>query len=96
MISSSEYYISEKGEKRPAIAVRIERIPCCLPIEKEQLAAEVRKANKNNHEVGEVNCSVNFKSGKAKAIILYMDAFDDEIKEKLLSSKQPLKPVMGY
>ncbi len=57
-------------------------------MKKEELAAEVRKARKASHEVGECNCAINFKNGKAKAIILYMDIFDDKIKENLLSSKQ--------
>ena len=79
----------------PSDYLQVEKESCCVPIKKEELAAEVRRANKTNHEVGECNCAINFKSGKEKVIILYMDVFDDEIKEKLLSSKLPFEAING-
>lgn len=67
--------------------MRFEDIPFELPIKKEEITAHVKSAAKCNRDVGESNCAVNFKNGKGKAIILYLDIFDDDTKERILTSK---------
>ena len=67
--------------------MRFEGIPFDLPIKKEEITTLVKAATKCKRDVGECNCAINFKNGKGKAIILYLDTLNDTTKERLMKSK---------
>lgn len=80
--------MKRKGEDRPAIAIRFEDIPFDLPFEKEKLTSKIRQINKRNEgDVGENNCAFQFRNGKAKALLIYLDAFNARIQDNMINSK---------
>ena len=80
--------MKRKGEDRLAIAIRFENIPFDMPFEKEKLTSKIRQINKTNERnVGENNCAFQFRNGKAKALLLYLDVFDTRIEDNMINSK---------
>ena len=73
---SSNSLTKWKGEDRPAIAIRFEDIPFYVPFQKEKLMSKIQQMNKKSErDIGENNCAFQFRNGKAKSVVIYLDAF---------------------
>ena len=80
--------MKRKGEDRKALAIRFEDIPFDVPFKKEKLTSKIREMNKKaKRNVGENNCPFNFRNGKAKAILIFLDVFNTGIQENMLNSE---------
>ena len=90
--------MKRKGEDRPALAIRFEDIPFDLPFKKEKVTSKIRQINKKTkRDIGESNCAFNFRNGKAKSVLIYLDVFNTRIQENMMNSesyKLCLRPVM--
>ena len=54
---------------------------------------------KGERDVGENNCAFQFRNGKAKSLVIYLDAFKKSIQDNMINSesyKLWLRPVMLY
>jgi len=86
--------MKRKGEDRPAIAIRFEDIPFALPFEKEKLTSKIRQINKKSEkDVGENNCAYQFRNGKAKAVLIYLDIFNTRIQDIMFNSESSLQYI---
>ena len=80
--------MKRKGEDRKALAVRFEDIPFDVPFKKEKLTSMIREMNKKaKRNVGENNRPFNFRNGKAKSILIFLDVFNTEIQENMMNSE---------
>ena len=79
-------YGERRGSTRSAIALRLQDLPFKLPWKREAILQKI-KDNHDKYMYGENNKAVNFKNGKSKATIIYLDSFSAPYKEKLISSK---------
>lgn len=80
--------MKRKGEDRPAMAIRFEDVPFDLPFQKEKLTAKIRQRNKKTEkDVGENNCAFQFRNGKAKAVLIYLDVFNTRIQDNMINSE---------
>lgn len=77
-------YGAKKGSARSAIALRLQNLPFTLPWKREEI---LQKIKYSQDKYGVNNQAINFKNGKNKATLIYLDSFSDTLKEKLISSK---------
>jgi len=77
-----------KGSPRSALAIRLQNLPFTLPWKREAI---VQKICSNQNKYGVNNQAINFKNGKNKVTIIFLDSFSESLKEKLLLSKSLYK-----
>ena len=75
--------------------VRIEDIPFSLPLTKKKLTAAMRDIKKRKiDDVGETNYSTQFRKGKTKAVLIYLDVFSEKIKDDIIKSKSNIWQIL--
>ena len=72
-----------------SLAIRIEDFPKHLdiPFQKSDITSAITTSKKQKREVGVNNYPISFSNGRHKATVIFLETFNEQDKQNLLSSK---------